>query len=201
MFPIPEQLSQAAKTQFETQFDILNRLASQTFEGAQKVIALNLSTTRAAVEQSSEAARRLFESRDPKELFSTDAAKAPMDTVLAYGRELFTIASQTQAELLQTAKEQLSAARNASEAVRTAAEAAPAEARKAAALAVETAQPAVEKAAEAVAAATAAMPAAAPLEEGGDVVHAKPAKAKPAAAAKAVSEAVTSIPVSAKPRK
>ncbi|UGQ45390.1 phasin family protein [Massilia endophytica] len=201
MFPIPEQLSQAAKTQFETQFDILNRLASKTFEGAQKVIALNLSTTRTTVEQGSEAARRLFETRDPKEFFSTDAAKAPIDTVLAYGRELFTIASQTQAELLQTAKEQLSAARSANEAVRTAAAAAPAEARKTAQLVVEAAQPAAGKAADLVAAATASAPAAAPVEADEEVVHAKPVKAKPAAAAKAVSEAVTSIPVAAKPRK
>lgn len=192
MFPIPEQLSQAAKSQLETQLNILNSFASKAFEGAQKVIALNVSTARASVEQGSDAVQQLLGARDTSEFISLSAAQAPsLDKVLAYGRELFSIASQTQAELLQTAKDQLGAARTVAETVRPAALQAPAEA---AALVVEAARPAADPVADAAAAAAAAV--AAPIE-----APSKPVKAKPAAVAKAVSEAVAAVPVSAKAKK
>lgn len=192
MFPIPEQLSQAAKSQLETQLNILNSFASKAFEGAQKVIALNVSTARASVEQGSDAVQQLLGAKDTSELISLSAAQAPsLDRVLAYGRELFSIASQTQAELLQTAKDQLGAARTAAETVRPAALQAPADA---AALVVEAAKPAADPVADAAAAAAAAV--AAPAE-----APSKPVKAKPAAVAKAVSEAVAAVPVSAKAKK
>lgn len=192
MFPIPEQLSQAAKSQLETQLNILNSFASKAFEGAQKVIALNVSTARASVEQGSDAVQQLLGAKDTSELISLSAAQAPsLDKVLAYGRELFSIASQTQAELLQTAKDQLGAARTAAETVRPATLQAPADA---AALVVEAVKPAADPVADAAAAAAAA--AAAPVE-----APSKPVKAKPAAAAKAVSEAVAAVPVSAKAKK
>jgi len=105
MFSITEQLSAATKSQLETQLKLLNGYATTTFEGTQKIIALTLSTTRASVEKSSEAAKQLLEARDPQAFFS--AAKAtPFDSALAYGRELFSIASKTQADLLQVTKEQ-----------------------------------------------------------------------------------------------
>jgi phasin family protein len=191
MFPIPEQLSQAAKTQLETQLNILNNFANKAFEGAQKVIALNVSTARASVEQGSDAVQQLLASKDPKEFISLSAAQAPsLDKVLAYGRELFSIASQTQAELLQTAKDQLGAARSAGVAVQPPLLNAPAAVAEPAALVVETAQTAADPVA--VSAAAAAAPA--------DTL-AKPPKAKPVAAAKAVSEAVAAVPVSARAKK
>jgi phasin family protein len=105
MFSITEQLSAATKSQLETQLKLLNTFATTAFEGAQKVIALNLSTTKASVEKSSAAAKQLLEAKDPQEFFS--AARAPsFDSALAYGRELFSIASKTQADLLQVTKEQ-----------------------------------------------------------------------------------------------
>lgn len=192
MFPIPEQLSKATKSQLETQFNILNSFASKAFEGAQKVIALNVSTARASVEQGSDAVQQLLGARDTSEFISLSAAQAPsLDKLLAYGRELFSIASQTQAELLQTAKDQLGAARTPAETARPAALPAPA---ATAALVVEAAKPAADPVADAAAAAAAAV--AAPLE-----APSKPVKAKPAAVAKAVSEAVAAVPVSAKGKK
>ena len=192
MFPIPEQLSQAAKTQLETQLNILNSFASKAFEGAQKVFALNVSTARASVEQGSDAVQQLLGAKDTTEFISLSAAQAPsLDKVLAYGRELFSIASQTQAELLQAAKDQLGTARTAAEAAKPLVLKAPAET---AALVVEAAKPAADPVADAAAAAAAAV--AAPVD-----APSKPVKAKPAAVAKAVSEAVAAVPVSAKGKK
>jgi phasin family protein len=105
MFSSITELSAVTKSQLETQLNLLNTYATTAFAGAQKVIALNLSTTKASVEKSSATALQLLEAKDPQAFFN--AAKAPtFDNVLAYGRELFSIASKTQAELLQVTKEQ-----------------------------------------------------------------------------------------------
>lgn len=108
MFSIPEQFSAATKSQLEAQLKILNNFATTAFEGAQKVIALNLSTTKANVEKGSAAARELLEAKDPQEFFARSTARVPnFDGLFAYNRELFSIASKTQAELFQAAQEQL----------------------------------------------------------------------------------------------
>ncbi|HEY0589444.1 MAG TPA: phasin family protein [Pseudoduganella sp.] len=108
MFSIPEQFSAATKSQLEAQLKILNNFATTAFEGAQKVIALNLSTTKASVEKGSAAARELLEAKDPQEFFAKSSARVPnLDGLFAYNRELFSIASKTQADLFQAAQEQL----------------------------------------------------------------------------------------------
>ncbi|MBB3117946.1 TIGR01841 family phasin [Pseudoduganella violacea] len=105
MSSITEQLSAATKTQLESQLNILNHIASTTFDGAQQVIALNLSTTKASVENSAAAARQLLEAKDSGDLLSLVQAPG-FDRLFAYGRELFAIVSKTQAGLLQAAKDQ-----------------------------------------------------------------------------------------------
>ncbi|WP_256078412.1 TIGR01841 family phasin [Massilia sp. YIM B04103] len=105
MSSITEQLSAATKTQLESQLNILNNIASTTFDGAQQVIALNLSTTKASVENSAAAAKQLLEAKDTGDLLSLVQAPG-FDRLFAYGRELFAIVSKTQADLLQAAKEQ-----------------------------------------------------------------------------------------------
>ena len=108
MFSNPEQFSAATKSQLEAQLKILNNFATTAFEGAQKVIALNLSTTKASVEKGSAAARELLAAKDPQDFFAKSTARAPnFDGLFAYNRELFSIASKTQAELFQAAQEQL----------------------------------------------------------------------------------------------
>ncbi|UMR30921.1 TIGR01841 family phasin [Massilia sp. MB5] len=105
MSSITEQLSAATKTQLESQLNILNSIASTTFDGAQQVIALNLSTTKASVENSAAAAKQLLEAKDTGDLLSLVQTPG-FDRVFAYGRELFAIVSKTQAGLLQAAKDQ-----------------------------------------------------------------------------------------------
>ncbi|MBA5608806.1 phasin family protein [Duganella sp. FT3S] len=108
MFSIPEQFSAATKSQIEAQLNIINNLAAKAVESAEKVIALNISTTKASVEKSSSAARQLLEAKDPREFFSLSTGQANyLDNLLAYSRQLFNIATAAQAELIQSAKEQI----------------------------------------------------------------------------------------------
>jgi phasin family protein len=105
MSSITEQFSAATKSQLEAQFNILSTLASTAVGSAEKVIALNLSTTKASVEKSSAAAKKLLTATDPKEFFSLNAAEAPsFDGLLAYGRELYSIATSAQNELIKSAQ-------------------------------------------------------------------------------------------------
>lgn len=108
MFSIPEQFSAATKSQIEAQLNIINNLASKAVESAEKVIALNISTTKASVEKSSSAARQLLEAKDPREFFTLSTGQSNyLDNLLAYSRQLFNIATSAQAELIQSAKEQI----------------------------------------------------------------------------------------------
>jgi phasin family protein len=111
MFSIPEQFSAATKShiaQIEAQLNIINNIASKAVESAEKVIALNISTTKASVEKSSSAAKQLLEAKDPREFFTLSTGQSNyLDNLLAYSRQLFNIATAAQAELIQSAKEQI----------------------------------------------------------------------------------------------
>ncbi|MBV6324826.1 phasin family protein [Duganella violaceipulchra] len=105
MSSITEQFSAATKSQLEAQFKIFNTFASTAVDSAEKVIALNISTTKASVEKSSAAAKKLLEAKDPREFFSLGSAEpASFDSLLAYGRELYSIASGVQSDLIQSAQ-------------------------------------------------------------------------------------------------
>lgn len=105
MSSITEQFSAATKSQLEAQFKIFNTFASTAVDSAEKVIALNISTTKASVEKSSAAAKKLLEAKDPREFFSLSTAEpASFDNLLSYGRQLYSIASDVQSELIQSAQ-------------------------------------------------------------------------------------------------
>lgn len=103
MSSITEQFSAATKSQLEAQFHLLNTLATTAVDSAEKVIALNLTTTKASVEKSSAAAKQLWSAKDPKEFFSV-AQPGSFDALLAYGRELYSIASTAQQALVSSAQ-------------------------------------------------------------------------------------------------
>lgn len=105
MSSITEQFSAATKSQLEAQFQIFNTIASAAVESAEKVIALNINATKASVEKSSAAAKQWLAVKDPKELFTLSAQPTgSFDSLLAYGRELASIASAAQAELIKSAQ-------------------------------------------------------------------------------------------------
>lgn len=217
MFSFTEQFSAAtanAKSQLETQLDIANHYASTAFEGVQQVIALNFSATKASVEKTSAATRHLLEAKDPREFFTLNTAQAPnFDNLLAYSRELYSITTRTQAELLELVKEQIKDATAATAAVaakplalvnQVAAPAAAAKSAAAPAPAAPAPVPAAPEPAPAPAAAAAPLVVeAAPEAQEEEVVDAPAAspktaakaeaKAKPATPAKPVVEAVSEL--------
>jgi phasin family protein len=94
MSPLSEQFSEARKLQLETQFDFFRNFTGKAIESAEKLIALNLDTSRASLEQSSKLVRQMIEVKDPRDLFAlTSQAQSPFDSVLSYGRQLFGIAT------------------------------------------------------------------------------------------------------------
>src|SRR5471032_322110 len=189
MFSITEQFSAATKSQLEAQLNLLNNYASKAVESAQKVLALNISTTKASVEKSSAAARRLLEAKDPQEFFS--AGKAPgFDNLLAYSRELFSIASAAPAVKVKLAEVKKAAA---APVVAAAAAAAPAEV----AVAAPTAEPTPAPKAIAKPVAKAKPAAATPIADAIVQLVEPPEPAKPAAAP--VVAAAAPKPVVVKP--
>lgn len=108
MSSITEQFSAAGKAQLTAQLNLLNALASQAVHNAEQVIALNLNAGKASLTQSAEAARHLFDAKDPRSLFTSH--NASLEPLLAYSRQLFSIVSTAQSELIKSAKEHLSVA-------------------------------------------------------------------------------------------
>ena len=99
MSSITEQFSAVTKSQLEAQFQLFNTFAHTAVDSAEKLIALHLSAGKASVEKSSAAAKKLLDVKDAQELFSaTRDTPTGLDSLLAYSRELFAIASGAQAE-------------------------------------------------------------------------------------------------------
>lgn len=109
MFSLPQEFSSAAKSHLDTQLQLFGKVASTVLDGAEKVIALNLNASKAALSHTAATAQHLLETQDPREFFSFGAnqAKPNIDSLLAYGRQLYGIASSTHAELLASAKARL----------------------------------------------------------------------------------------------
>lgn len=104
MSTLPEQFSAASKSQVEAQINFLQNYASTAVQNTGKLLALNLSTTRASMEKSSAVVRQLLAVQDPRDLFAlTTQTQENFESMLAYGRELFSIASGSQAALLEQA--------------------------------------------------------------------------------------------------
>src|SRR6266571_8392905 len=103
MTSFSEQFSAARHAQIEAQLAFLRSLTSKTVEGAEKIIALNLSTSRASVERSAAALRQWAGVEDPRDLLSFTHPQEYFDSVLAYSRQLASIASSLQTGLLRPA--------------------------------------------------------------------------------------------------
>ncbi|NHZ32251.1 phasin family protein [Massilia rubra] len=93
MSNLPEQFSAARKAQLEAQLDAFRHFSGKAVENTEKLIALNLKTTRASVEKSTAAIQQLLTAKDPRDLFALTAhSRDGFDTLLAYSRALFGIA-------------------------------------------------------------------------------------------------------------
>lgn len=94
MTTLPEQFSEARKLQLETQFNFFQTFTGKAFESAEKIIALNFDASRTSLEKSSALMRQMVSAKDPRDLFAlTGQSQSQFDSVLAYGRQLFGIAT------------------------------------------------------------------------------------------------------------
>jgi phasin family protein len=109
MFAFPEQFSNATKANLEAQFALFSALSSKTFEGVEKLVGLNISIAKSALEDSSANARQLLGAKDAQEFFALSAQQAQPNTekALSYGRQLAGIATDTGAEFSKAAESQI----------------------------------------------------------------------------------------------
>ena len=104
MSTLPEQFSAVRKSQVEAQLNFFQNFTAASLESVQKIIALNLSVSRASMEKSSAAVAQLLTVKDPRDLFAlTNNTQQSLNGMLAYSRELIAIASGTGAALAETA--------------------------------------------------------------------------------------------------
>jgi phasin family protein len=92
MSTFPEQFSEARKSQLDAQFDIIRTIAATAFDNVEKIFALNFDASRASIEKSSALMRQMMAVKDPRDLFAmTSHGQSQFDSVVAYGRQLFSI--------------------------------------------------------------------------------------------------------------
>ncbi|MEX8519073.1 MAG: phasin family protein [Leptothrix sp. (in: b-proteobacteria)] len=157
----PEQLAEFAAAN-KSNLDALLGLSQKAFEGIEKLVELNLQVSRAALDESAEHAKALLSAKDAQELLTLQAGllQPASEKALAYGRQVYDIASSTQAEVAKLAEAQVSDAQQKLQAfVETAVKNAPAGSESAVAMvksavaaatnAIESAQKAAKQAATA----------------------------------------------------
>ena len=109
MFAIPEQLSNATKSHFTSQLELINSLTNKAFENVEKVIQLNVTAAKTSFEESSAAVQQLLGAKDAQAFFTVSAAQAQpnAEKTLAYGRHLAGIAAGAHAEFTKAAESQI----------------------------------------------------------------------------------------------
>lgn len=103
MTSLPEQFQAARQTQLDNQFRLLRLVTDGMLDRTGRLLALQLDTTRAAVEHSSSAMRQLLALRDPRDLLNIGAqTQHQLRSMFDYGRELFSITTGLRGIGLQT---------------------------------------------------------------------------------------------------
>jgi phasin family protein len=97
MYTTPEQFAAANKNNVEA----LLTMANTAFASAERLAALNLNTARSLLEETVANAKSLLSAKDVQELVSMQAslAQPTVEKAVAYSRNVYQIASQTQEEI------------------------------------------------------------------------------------------------------
>jgi phasin family protein len=96
MTSLSEQLSAVRKSQWEAQLDVFRALSQRALDSAEQLIALNMKTSRASVEQAAGTFKQLLEVNNPRDLFAIGStAQGQWQQLFSYGRELLGIAAGT----------------------------------------------------------------------------------------------------------
>lgn len=85
----------AARQHVATQLAFFQALTTRALENAERILALNIQTTRATLDQTSGVVRQLATARDPRDLLVLGAqSQQHLETAMAYSRKLFEITSK-----------------------------------------------------------------------------------------------------------
>jgi hypothetical protein len=96
MTSLSEQLSAVRKSQWEAQLDVFRALSKRALDSAEQLIALNMKTSRASVEQATGTFKQLLEITNPRDLLAIGStAQGQWQQFFSYGRELLGIAAGT----------------------------------------------------------------------------------------------------------
>lgn len=114
MFTNSNQYVSTSKAFFESQIAAFGALTAAVTQGTEKIVALNMATSKASAENSMAAARELLAVKDPQAFFQLASAlsKPSAEKFTLYNSQLTDILSSTKAELTQIAEEQISDAQN-----------------------------------------------------------------------------------------
>lgn len=104
----PEQLAAAN----QANLDALVELTRKSFEGIERLVELNLQVARATMGDSAAQAKAILSVKGPQDLVSLQAGMVQPATekATAYSRQIYEIASQTQAEVTKVVEAQMAAA-------------------------------------------------------------------------------------------
>jgi phasin family protein len=92
---LPDPLSEASKQQLAKQIEFFQALTSRAFDNAERILALNIQTTRATLDHTSGAVRQLAEARHPRDFAALGTqSQQQMEAVIAYGRKLMEITNK-----------------------------------------------------------------------------------------------------------
>ena len=102
----PDQILSAQKANLETLFG----LTSKAFEGVEKLVELNVTASRAALNEAAQHTQAVLSVKDAQELLSLQANlfQPLAEKTAAYSRHLYDIASGTGAELAKAFESQAS---------------------------------------------------------------------------------------------
>lgn len=114
MFSNSNQYVSANKEFFESQIAAFGALAAAVTQGAEKIVALNMATSKASVENSMAVAKELSEVKDPQAFFAlaSGLTKPSAEKITHYNSQLTDILSSTKAEIGKIAEEQISDAQS-----------------------------------------------------------------------------------------
>ncbi|MDB5776861.1 MAG: hypothetical protein JWP38_2994 [Herbaspirillum sp.] len=110
MFSFQDQFFFAtSKAHFDAQVELITTLAIKAVEGMEKVVELNMSATKALLDEYTASSKQLASAKDPQELPSLAAAQTQpnAEKAVAYGRQLADILTSTQSEFAKAAEMQM----------------------------------------------------------------------------------------------
>lgn len=104
----PEQFAAAN----QANLDALVELTRRSFEGVEKLVALNLQAMRSAMGDSAERSKALLAAKDPQALAALQAelVQPATEQVTTYGRQVVDIATSTQSEVSRLVESQMAMA-------------------------------------------------------------------------------------------